>query len=59
MKYIIDEIYCTGCAACANVCPNGAIEIVQDKKWILQVCDKRRQMHQLRVMQKKLPYIEL
>lgn len=31
MKYIIDEIYCTGCAACANVCPNGAIEIVQDK----------------------------
>ncbi len=31
MEQITDNNQCTGCAACANICPHNAISIIQDK----------------------------
>lgn len=31
MDKVVDYTKCTGCGACANVCPKGAIKIIQDK----------------------------
>lgn len=32
MEEIIEREHCTGCAACANICPQGAIDIKQDER---------------------------
>lgn len=32
MEEIIEKAHCTGCAACANICPHGAIDIKQDTR---------------------------
>lgn len=31
MVNLIDSEHCTGCAACANVCPVGSISMVEDE----------------------------
>ena len=32
MEKIIEKTHCTGCAACANICSHGAIDIKQDER---------------------------
>ena len=31
----VDAIHCTGCSACSNICPTGAIELCPDKRGFL------------------------
>lgn len=32
MDIICDKSICTGCAACANICPKNAIKMLEDNK---------------------------
>ena len=36
MEKIIENNQCSGCHACFNICPKGAIEMIEDKRGFLQ-----------------------
>lgn len=39
MRVVVDPEVCIGCQTCVDVCPVGAISMVDDKAWINQeVC---------------------
>lgn len=46
---------CCGCTACANICPNSAITMKEDKEGFLQPIINNKKMQQLSFMRKGLP----